>query len=992
MNTRKLPQAVSFAAGFALSLLGYAQTAPAEKPAAPSTPASTDVAAPSTASGESVVVLSPFTVTTDQDNGYLATNTTSGTRLNSAIKDLPMPIEVITRQFIDDIGARDLRQSLQYSAGIQLQTQNDWASQGAFGNTSVPGRINNPEGLTSTADASHVKIRGFDTEATLRDGFRRQNSTDEVNIDRVEVIRGPSALLYGVGNFGGVVNYLVRQPLSVAGTDITAEIGSYGLKRATIDVTGPVTSTLDYRLTGAWQDAKDYTQYAKENHYFLSPVVLWRPFKDTQILIDTEFGKQSRKGIGFQDLRAVPSGYVNDAAGYDGSFLQAPGINPKTFRWSGPDTYNDNKAYNLELKLTQKLAEGLFFTTGYDMSSFTYDQLDVAASLQGVSAGSAVPVWAQGLVTYNGLTVGQQGIPVGPQLATIGYQWAQSNENDKHYQLVSNLTYQKTLFEDSKWFRLNNTLVLGQSYTKERHYNGLYDTAYDRNNYHNPTDFTPIRYGTQPDGSPDAIMVPYVFQNDITTDAAFYAVYQGKLFDDRLTLIAGVRNDRSWNNDSLYSPQWNATMDGHNNNGPSALGWVLTPGAPSKDTTKQFGLNLRLTKDGSLSAYVMSAEAVEPNYSGEEDFNLNPLQASLGKDKEAGLKFDLFHGRLSGTVSRFQIDRTRVGIGTSGALWWAPTDSSQNLFNPNKDIVYNVTDLDPAGGTAGWVPTLQQVAPQWNAAVTAGAIYQATPSSGGTNWYVDASKPAGAAYLDALFSTAAANKDGYHGWMYGNDSLTNNASMDAQNNHGQVSVPLGHDRSTGWDGQIVISPMEDLQIVASWSHVEKKVISAAPYIKYPYPQDRWAIWYAPGWPALAPGVTAAQAYVNPADTSTYKVYGDGLPLDDTPRNMGSVWVHYHMPKTSGLKGLDFGAGATYEGPGALYPIYGRQEYDLNGNQIFLDTGSKTLVNAMVRYEFKVDAKPASIQLNVDNVANNTKYYGFIANPPRRWTVTYSQKL
>src|SRR5690606_20282924 len=58
--------------------------------------------------------LTPFSVDASQDRGYRATNTISGTRLNTSIKDIPMPIEVVTEQFIKDTGSTDLRESLAY--------------------------------------------------------------------------------------------------------------------------------------------------------------------------------------------------------------------------------------------------------------------------------------------------------------------------------------------------------------------------------------------------------------------------------------------------------------------------------------------------------------------------------------------------------------------------------------------------------------------------------------------------------------------------------------------------------------------------------------------------------------------------------------------------------------------------------------------------------------------------------------------------------------
>ncbi|MBI2498488.1 MAG: TonB-dependent receptor plug domain-containing protein, partial [Opitutae bacterium] len=268
MHLKRLLVTSSIVAGFVIGTGARAQTTTPSESLASITP-------------EETVVLSPFKVTTDRDKGYRATNTTSGTRLDTEIKDLPMPIEVITEQFIRDIGADDLRQTLQYSGGIQLQTQNDWGSQLTFSNPAIPGRLNNPEGMTAIADQTHMKIRGFPSEATLRDGFRRQNSTDSVNIARVEVIRGPNALLYGVGNFGGVVNYMIKMPEKTAGGSLSATFGSYSFKRAILDYTTPITGKIGFRVSAAVQDTKDHTQYANENHYFVAPVIVWKPWANT---------------------------------------------------------------------------------------------------------------------------------------------------------------------------------------------------------------------------------------------------------------------------------------------------------------------------------------------------------------------------------------------------------------------------------------------------------------------------------------------------------------------------------------------------------------------------------------------------------------------------------------------------------------------------------------------------------------------------------------
>ncbi|MGY8694028.1 MAG: TonB-dependent receptor plug domain-containing protein, partial [Verrucomicrobiia bacterium] len=105
-----------------------------------------------------VFELSPFSLDASDDSGYRATNTISGTRLNTAIKDIPMPIEVITDAFIKDTGATDLRDALQYSAGIVLASQND---AGNGNSSSTVGGVHNPEGATSNKSNTSHKVRGF---------------------------------------------------------------------------------------------------------------------------------------------------------------------------------------------------------------------------------------------------------------------------------------------------------------------------------------------------------------------------------------------------------------------------------------------------------------------------------------------------------------------------------------------------------------------------------------------------------------------------------------------------------------------------------------------------------------------------------------------------------------------------------------------------------------------------------------------------------------
>ncbi len=326
---------------------------------------------------DEMVVLSPFTVTAAQDRGYHATNSISGTRLDTSIRDLPLSLEVITSDFIRDTGALNLREALRYSPGIVLQSQYDSPLSATLTTIDSPenAQANNPEGATRSSNQSTVKIRGFITDRTLRDGLLRQAATDTINIERVEVLRGPSALLYGIGNFGGVVNYLPKVPTEKPRYHFGATIGSDGLYRTEIDLSpgtlykDPGKLEAGFRLTGAWQRNGDFTDDYKHRHWFLAPVVQLKLFENTLLKLDTEFGSSTDRGIGFQSVRSwvLTSGYPfqTDARRWD--FYTPPGTDPRTFRWSGGDTYRKNDLTNLVFDLQQKFTDDLWLriTGGY---------------------------------------------------------------------------------------------------------------------------------------------------------------------------------------------------------------------------------------------------------------------------------------------------------------------------------------------------------------------------------------------------------------------------------------------------------------------------------------------------------------------------------------------------------------------------------------------------------------------------------------------------
>jgi iron complex outermembrane receptor protein len=160
--------------------------------------AAADGPAPAPRSNDDAIRLSDFTVTADSDRGYAASETMSGSRVATRIIDLPYTVNVLTSEFFSDFAIFDLNDSL-----TQI---------GSF---------------TGLSGGGGFTLRGFSSSSQLRDGFFRLGRYGSSNVDRIEIIKGSNAAIYGRTSPGGMLNMISKEPRSQPGARVTVNCGSY---------------------------------------------------------------------------------------------------------------------------------------------------------------------------------------------------------------------------------------------------------------------------------------------------------------------------------------------------------------------------------------------------------------------------------------------------------------------------------------------------------------------------------------------------------------------------------------------------------------------------------------------------------------------------------------------------------------------------------------------------------------------------------------------
>jgi iron complex outermembrane receptor protein len=255
-STRTLP-------ALALALAG--SVVHAQDAAAPAAAASSPVALPQIevkAGAEVETATGPVV-------GYRAKRSATATKTDTPLNETPMSVTIVTRDQIVDQGATNLQDALNYAAGVRSDAY----------------------GLDSRTDSA--RVRGGEPAEYL-DGLRKNFDwytsnarTEPYTLERIELLRGPAAMLYGQGATGGVVNMVSKRPQPEAQREVGLQFGSWNRRQLQADFTGPLSDDGQwlYRLVAVARKADTQVDHVRDDRVLLAPSLTWQPSAATSLTL-----------------------------------------------------------------------------------------------------------------------------------------------------------------------------------------------------------------------------------------------------------------------------------------------------------------------------------------------------------------------------------------------------------------------------------------------------------------------------------------------------------------------------------------------------------------------------------------------------------------------------------------------------------------------------------------------------------------------------------
>ncbi len=242
--------------------------APSDQTATTTTTTTTTTALPANGPAaqpaDQTVELSPFEVTSERDTGYAATDTLAGTRIRTPLADVGAAISVYNKDFLDDINATGGATLLQYTTNAEVS--------GVYGSYTGLGNGQSVNEVTNLINPEAAqRIRGLAAADNARNYFITDIPWDSFNTSRVDILRGPNSILYGLGSPAGIINGSTNSAEFHNEGSFNFESDSWGSLRSTFDLNQQlIPGVLAIRLDAEGGDQKfeQKQAFSNDNRYY----------------------------------------------------------------------------------------------------------------------------------------------------------------------------------------------------------------------------------------------------------------------------------------------------------------------------------------------------------------------------------------------------------------------------------------------------------------------------------------------------------------------------------------------------------------------------------------------------------------------------------------------------------------------------------------------------------------------------------------------------
>jgi iron complex outermembrane receptor protein len=555
------------------------------------------------AAGDETIVLSAFQVDASKDIGYRATNSLAGTKINTPLRDIPMNIQVVTADLMRDIGAIDGTEALKFQAGVEIRDRDG-------------------------ANYTSFRLRGYNIFWQYREGFRRYDVNDGVNIERIEIVAGPAAVFYGFSQPGGLINTINKRPTGKNSAALSYTYGTWNLHRAEIDANvTPAPGKLAMRFSASFTHQDDsWRDWDFLRRQVFAPVIAWRVSEKTRVVIDYEYLNQE---TGFTTNK-IQDAIIDPATGNRtpiNRFLDVPANR----QWSGGDIENGTMVSNLVASVDHAFTDWLSLNAAANYYYHTQTrrspvqrgiQVDALRDRNGAlvrdASGNTIKAirtwWAddpQANTVYNGRA---------DLLATFA-------TGEVRHKLLAGVAH---TFDINPRAELRDGDTSTSSAGRTYRYFAVSDLNPDLRKFNNAQFNAPLY---------SSLALAY---RDTQEFNSYYINHNAALFGDRLHTMIGARHD-----DFTY------------NRRRTANGLGLAINQNQQKWNPQFGVVFRPWQPLSFYALHNTSLEVPPvqtNSIGEV------LANREGNSVEGGVKFEFLGGRLSGNVSVFEIRNKNIAI------------------------------------------------------------------------------------------------------------------------------------------------------------------------------------------------------------------------------------------------------------------------------------------------------------------------------------------